>query len=85
MKQPESGRGCPVGDIVLDGTPQVTALADAKAQDNRDYAADLHRDLLARTDETPARSSPPGQDPGRVRTANQPASTGLELAENQEA
>ena len=34
MKQPESGRERPVGDTVHDGTPQVTALADAKAQDN---------------------------------------------------
>ena len=34
MKQPGSGRGRLVGDTVHDGTPQVTALADAKAQDN---------------------------------------------------
>ena len=33
LKQPLSGRECPVGDIVHDGMPQVTALADAKAQD----------------------------------------------------
>ena len=35
MKQPESGRERPAGDTVHDGTPQVAALADAKAQDNR--------------------------------------------------
>ena len=34
MKQPGSGRERPVGDTVHDETPQVTALADAKAQDN---------------------------------------------------
>ncbi len=34
MKQPESGRKRPVGDTVHDGTPQVTAPADANAQDN---------------------------------------------------
>ena len=35
MKQPASGREHPVGDTVHDGTPQVTVLADAEAQDNR--------------------------------------------------
>ena len=39
MKQPESGRECPVSDIVHDGTPQVTATADARAKDNHGYAA----------------------------------------------
>jgi transposase len=34
VKQPGSGRRCPVGDTVHDGTPQVTAPADTKAQDN---------------------------------------------------
>ena len=37
MKQPESGRECPVSDIVHDGTPQVTATADARAKDNRGH------------------------------------------------
>jgi hypothetical protein len=82
VKQPESGRERPVGDIVLDGTPQVTALADAKAQDNHGYAAVLHRGLQTRAGETqpevPAMA-------WRARTANQPESTGLELAELQEA
>jgi len=40
VKQPESGRERPVGDTVHDGTPQVTALTDAKAQDNR------HQDVM---------------------------------------
>jgi hypothetical protein len=35
VKQPQSGRRRPVSDTVHDGTPQVTASADAKAQDNR--------------------------------------------------
>jgi hypothetical protein len=39
MKQPESGRECPVNDIVHDGTPQVTATADARAKDKRREAA----------------------------------------------
>ena len=34
MKQAQSGRERPVGDTVHDGTPQVTAPADVKAQDN---------------------------------------------------
>jgi Family of unknown function (DUF6262) len=34
VKQPGSGRERPVGDTVHDGTPQVTAPADTKAQDN---------------------------------------------------
>ena len=34
MKQPGSGRERPVGDTVHDGTPQVTAPADANAKDN---------------------------------------------------
>ncbi|HYA51588.1 MAG TPA: hypothetical protein VEG33_10495 [Streptosporangiaceae bacterium] len=34
MKQPGSGRERPVGDTVHDGTPQVTAPADAVAKDN---------------------------------------------------
>ena len=34
MKQLESGRERPIGNTVHDGTPQVTAPADAKAQDN---------------------------------------------------
>ena len=34
MKQPGSGRERPVGDTVHDGTPQVTAPADAAAKDN---------------------------------------------------
>jgi type II secretory pathway predicted ATPase ExeA len=34
VKQPQSGRRRPVSDTVHDGTPQVTASADAKAQDN---------------------------------------------------
>jgi hypothetical protein len=33
VKQPPSGRERPVGDTVHNGTPQVTATADAKAQD----------------------------------------------------
>ena len=39
MKQPVSGRERPVGDTVHDGTPQVTVLADTKAQDNRGILA----------------------------------------------
>ena len=35
MKQPGSGRERLVGDTVHDGTPQVTAPADAAAKDNR--------------------------------------------------
>jgi len=35
VKPSESGRERPVGDTVHDGTPQVTAMADAKAQDNQ--------------------------------------------------
>ena len=34
MKQPGSGRERLVGDTVHDGTPQVTAPADAAAKDN---------------------------------------------------
>ena len=34
MKQPGSGRERLVGDTVHDGTPQVTAPADADAKDN---------------------------------------------------
>jgi hypothetical protein len=34
VKQPGSGRERPVGDTVHDGTPQVTAPADAAAKDN---------------------------------------------------
>ena len=34
MKQPGSGRERLVGDTVHDGTPQVTAQADAAAKDN---------------------------------------------------
>ena len=44
MKQLESGRERPVGDTVHDGTPQVTALADAKAQDNPGPGRGQHRD-----------------------------------------
>ena len=43
MKQAQSGRERPVGDTVHDGTPQVTALADAKAQDN----AGIHHAVVA--------------------------------------
>ena len=62
---------------------QVTAPADAGAKDNHGYAAGIHRDL-------PPRLCRPGQefparDEGRVRAANQPASTGFELALLQEA
>jgi len=49
VKQPESGRECPVSDIVHDGTPQVTATADARAKDNRSYAAGFHRGLPTST------------------------------------
>ena len=34
MKHPQSGLERPVGDTVHDGTPQVTAPADAAAKDN---------------------------------------------------
>ena len=38
------GSGCerPVGDTVHDGTPQVTAPADAKARDNVSYIRSMH-------------------------------------------
>ena len=47
------------------------------------YAADIHRGLRAQA----LRPSPefPARHERRVRTANQPRSTGLELAETQEA
>jgi len=82
VKHPPPGRERPVNDTVHDGTPQVTAPADTKAQDNHGYAAVLHRGLQTRAGET---------QPGvpamawRARAAIQPESTGLELAELQEA
>ena len=49
MKQPGSGRERLVGDTVHDGTPQVTAPADAAAKDNVEIhpvqAGDVQRDV----------------------------------------
>jgi type II secretory pathway predicted ATPase ExeA len=52
VKQPESGRERLVGDTVHDGVPQVTAPADAKAQDNRG----LHETIVTAFGGTPDRS-----------------------------
>ena len=48
------------------------------------YAVDLHRDLPAQIAQTRP-GVPLPLATGRVRTANQPESTGLELASDQEA
>ena len=45
MKQPGSGRERLVGNTVHDGTPQVTAPADAAAKDN-------HKEEALRTETT---------------------------------
>ena len=48
------------------------------------YAVDLHRGLPAQAEQDPNQEFP-ARTCGRVRTANQPTSTGLELALRQEA